>query len=540
MDKDKLEHTSKRFSKNILFLQGVSFVLIFMGTIFATYFLKVELADQITSSVEGKVKRGDRREIFHTLSDVGHKNFEAVDLYDRHGQLNMTFPVQFRKDIPTIQKIWRTLSQSIYHKDIFFDKEGTHKTATIAFTWGHFQLFPVVLFTFILGNILSYPFLRRHKRLLLDSLEKESLENKNQAIEELARQVRHDYRSPLTALGAVANESKSIDENERKILLVAYNRMMGMLKDLSPENIQSTLKNGRGATKANSLTHIYSSILNVIEEQKIRLEPSSVFSLSASLSLPSSSPEDSLQKEDSCQKLESIQEGKTKKLLHPVSFEIQCSEDNKRAHVLISSVEFQRVISNLVKNSMESIEFIETIKTIENVETIESISSEQRQPGSIQVHIQVKESTLFIVIKDNGCGIPREFLEKVRERGFSFGKPQGEGLGLYSSIKKIETWGGSLKIDSEEARGTSVTIELPRVVKPAWASTWMNLKRDTPPQESIENVVILDDDKSIHHILEQKLKDQSYCGPIFKFTQGRHLITSLHKFKKKHTLSFGL
>jgi signal transduction histidine kinase len=60
-------------------------------------------------------------------------------------------------------------------------------------------------------------------------------------------------------------------------------------------------------------------------------------------------------------------------------------------------------------------------------------------------------------IRDNGCGIPREFLPKLGEPYFTL-KADGTGMGL-SLVKKImEEHEGAFEIDSDEGLGTVVTL----------------------------------------------------------------------------------
>ncbi|HGY55119.1 MAG TPA: HAMP domain-containing sensor histidine kinase [Caldithrix abyssi] len=71
-----------------------------------------------------------------------------------------------------------------------------------------------------------------------------------------------------------------------------------------------------------------------------------------------------------------------------------------------------------------------------------------------------EEDTVEIVIKDSGCGIPVKNLSKVVKPFFTT-KSKGTGLGLSISKEIIEKHGGKIHIESEEKRGTIVTISLP-------------------------------------------------------------------------------
>ncbi len=65
-----------------------------------------------------------------------------------------------------------------------------------------------------------------------------------------------------------------------------------------------------------------------------------------------------------------------------------------------------------------------------------------------------------VEIRDNGIGIPKENLQSIFDPFFST-KESGTGLGLPLSLGIIENHSGRMSVVSEEAGGTSVTIDLP-------------------------------------------------------------------------------
>jgi two-component system, sporulation sensor kinase A len=83
------------------------------------------------------------------------------------------------------------------------------------------------------------------------------------------------------------------------------------------------------------------------------------------------------------------------------------------------------------------------------------------QGGSIDIVINEKGNAIKICIKDTGVGIPKERLTKIGEPFFTL-KEKGMGLGLTTSTKIIQEHKGTLKIDSEVGKGTTVYITLPR------------------------------------------------------------------------------
>lgn len=81
--------------------------------------------------------------------------------------------------------------------------------------------------------------------------------------------------------------------------------------------------------------------------------------------------------------------------------------------------------------------------------------------GVLSVKIIHEENIVKIKVSDSGPGIPKETMGRIFEPFFST-KEKGTGLGLsivYSIIKKHN---GDIRVESEEGKGTTFTIDLPR------------------------------------------------------------------------------
>jgi nitrogen fixation/metabolism regulation signal transduction histidine kinase len=64
-----------------------------------------------------------------------------------------------------------------------------------------------------------------------------------------------------------------------------------------------------------------------------------------------------------------------------------------------------------------------------------------------------------IVVHDNGRGISPDVLPRIFEPHFST-RTSGSGLGLAISRQIIDGWGGAIAVESEPGRGTTVRIDL--------------------------------------------------------------------------------
>lgn len=88
------------------------------------------------------------------------------------------------------------------------------------------------------------------------------------------------------------------------------------------------------------------------------------------------------------------------------------------------------------------------------------------QGGTLALMSDASETLVTVAIRDTGVGIPAAVLPKVFDP-FMTTKPVGlgTGLGLSISYSIIQRHGGTITIASEEGRGTTVTIHLPRPVE---------------------------------------------------------------------------
>jgi len=70
-----------------------------------------------------------------------------------------------------------------------------------------------------------------------------------------------------------------------------------------------------------------------------------------------------------------------------------------------------------------------------------------------------KAGSLFIIIVDSGCGIPKEYLSRLFDPFFST-KEKGTGLGLAIAHEIVQAHGGSIEVESEVGKGTTFRIYL--------------------------------------------------------------------------------
>jgi len=107
---------------------------------------------------------------------------------------------------------------------------------------------------------------------------------------------------------------------------------------------------------------------------------------------------------------------------------------------LVDPVELEQVLVNLINNSIDAMP----------------------QGGTITIRADQDQGRLHLQVIDDGTGIPPEDLERVFEPFFttkSIGK--GTGLGLSVCYGIVQSWGGTLRAESEQGQGTTMHILIP-------------------------------------------------------------------------------
>jgi signal transduction histidine kinase len=257
------------------------------------------------------------------------------------------------------------------------------------------------------------------------------------ALSHIAAQVAHDIRSPLAALDSVLKSTWNLPEEQRIMVRHAVNRIRDIANNLLEKNRQqdkeATDSAAGGHHNVQNLMEVrlLSSVLDpVVTEKRLQFE-----------SKPG------------------------------VNIDFELTQEAYGLFARIQPVEFKRVISNLINNAVEAL----------------------GDGGSVDLKMLNDNGNILLTVSDNGKGIPPEILAKLGQRGETYGKTGGSGLGLFHAKSAVENWGGSLAIASTLGKCTTVTIKLPAAEAPAGFVSVLELAAGMP-------VVVLDDDISIHQV----------------------------------------
>ncbi len=252
-----------------------------------------------------------------------------------------------------------------------------------------------------------------------------------------AKQVAHDIRSPLACLNLLLSAATTLPEKQRVLMRTSIQRITDIANVLQKKAEHNDSKNDGISDFENVM--IVTLVEQLVTEIRVQLDVDSNISIDLAID---------------------------------------------KAYGLFSMLkisEFNRVLSNLINNSIESFDALK---------------------HHIKISIHSENGCVIVGINDDGAGIPATILDKVGLYGFTHGKAlsqtSGNGLGVYHAINTIRSFDGDFNIKSELNAGTEVTMALPQSKPPNWFVNHICFS-------SLNRVIILDDDPSIHWLWKERL-----------------------------------
>lgn len=280
-------------------------------------------------------------------------------------------------------------------------------------------------------------------------------------VRKVASQVAHDIKSPLVALSVVSMHLEELSEDKRIMIRNAIQRISDIANDLATRQSQSSSDETSPENGKEKSVQLLSSLIELLISEKRTQFRSRL----------------------------------------QVQIQSMLSVSSYGLFAQVQPVEFKRILSNLINNAVEAMP----------------------EKGTVTVSLAQNDTQANIVIRDSGQGIPADILPRLMQKGATFNKEGGSGLGLYHAKTTIAAWNGTIAIESETGLGTTVTITLPCAPPPAWFVPSVELAAETI-------VVIVDDDTSIHQIWDDRFTtvDTNTHGIVVKHFSSSAAVVQWH------------
>ncbi|MBI4403135.1 MAG: hybrid sensor histidine kinase/response regulator [Deltaproteobacteria bacterium] len=259
--------------------------------------------------------------------------------------------------------------------------------------------------------------------------------SKKEAFVEFAEQVAHDLKSPLSALNMMLDSLNEVPEKKRTRIAQCMERTKDILRLLSSKSRAVHSELGAGMLETSS-QRLDFLVENLLAEKKAQY-----------------------------------------RTMNGIQIKLDLGKSSGDLFAQVNGSEFKRMLSNLIDNAVHATD----------------------KGGDIWVRLEAFDSQISVTIEDSGKGIPPEMIERLGERGFSFQKEGGSGLGLWHVKTKMAEWGGCLNIQSSLGSGTKILLLFRRETPPLWHVDQIRIFEGQP-------VVCADDDPSIHRMWSDRFR----------------------------------
>lgn len=417
---------------------GVLVLLFMIGlSVIYTYLYRSGQAAESARLITRMLHIQDRREAILTLQSARLDHFRVIRFSSAEPDKSFTLPEL--ADLMPASSPWHSF---MYHTVTIPVEIPGQKPAELSFEFGRFAYVPWAILISLVVNLLSLPQIHLMRKRIAAQYEKDLELDKQSSRLEIANIVRHNIRTPLSALMRLSDTVNFRNEKEAEVFQSIIEQVRSLVSklDVASPTSKETIRDG-----------FFETVQAAIQESRAGLDPALRFEVDLDDSLPS-------------------------------------------VFVPFAEAELKSVIGNLVNNAVEAL----------------------RGPGTIHLRARDLGHSVVLEIEDDGPGIPAHLLASVMKKGFTFGKPNGTGIGLFHASQCAREWGGELRIRSTPGVGTTVEIQLPIQGRHSWYTPRIKLEKNS-------TVIVVDDQISVHRLWKMRLDEAGFAGKVFFFLGAREL-----------------
>ncbi|OGV25420.1 MAG: hypothetical protein A3F18_04065 [Legionellales bacterium RIFCSPHIGHO2_12_FULL_37_14] len=343
------------------------------------------------------------------------------------------------------------------------------------------QMFLLITYSSVLlfGGLFSYrkdQLRAAEEQLKRNEAKRLKLKNKAQLIQlktqetfnTIAAQVAHDIRSPLSTLLMIVKNCTQIPERER----ISLREAAVNIGDIAYHLLNQYQFNHAGelipSAEESQPLFVSAALLQILSDKKYQYHSKGI------------------------------------------KFENKFNEASQFAFIKICPSDFNRMISNLINNAVDSIE---------------------GDNGCITLYLSASNEWVKISVSDNGKGMNAKLLKTIESKiAVSSGKDRGHGIGLTQVRSALEKSLGEMSIQSTLGKGSSITLTFPRITTPHWIADVIKVNAEG-------FIIILDDDTSIHRAWDLRF---THTLEKFPSIEIKHFINGYKALEFIQTLSLSL
>lgn len=177
----------------------------------------------------------------------------------------------------------------------------------------------------------------------------------------------------------------------------------------------------------------------------------------------------------------------SKNLVH--SFSTEAAENNiqlefesnlNEKKIRFAAAAFEKILTNLISNSIKY----------------------NKQGGKVNVILHIEENVSRLIVKDTGIGMNKKQLERIFERFYRVNDDHlqaGFGIGLSVVKELVDLLKGNIQVDSEEGRGTAITVTIPH------SNDKLDISEKNVEGNGVSTILVVEDDDDIYEFIQQVL-----------------------------------
>ena len=170
--------------------------------------------------------------------------------------------------------------------------------------------------------------------------------------------------------------------------------------------------------------------------------------------------------------------------------------------VYLDSNDLEDAIVNMSINAMHAI-------GDNGLLTFQTRNKHINEDDAVSLDIEAGNYVILNII-DTGCGIDQQALDKIFDPFFTSKGDYGTGLGLSQVYGFVESSKGSIKVYSEEDKGTRFSLYFPQNINPNVENHTYKESDETTNYTGNENILVVDDEAALLGLTSEILSNMGY------------------------------
>lgn len=240
MNQDRIDEKIKSFERRQIVVILIALLAACGISIIFNNLHMTSIAEENTRFLTRFVSTGEGREVGIILNQAQATNFNVIRYISREPDRNFILPTALEYEKSSLD----------FMHSLIYDRAETVIKAPIStsngdeiiYEFNRFRLVPYAFFAWMFFVLALIPQALLSRRRLIEQLNTELQVEKKLAKAEMARVVRHNFRTPLAALLRVPSRLPEMAAKEREIINITLNQMQGLLGKLDDEMPADSVK----------------------------------------------------------------------------------------------------------------------------------------------------------------------------------------------------------------------------------------------------------------------------------------------------------